>query len=276
MSAMGGRRRGDVHDELAERWLLTYADMITLLLALFIVLWSISSVNISRFSELKASLAQAFSGKVVNGSASVMSGGPALLNPVGTQIPTVVPKPSTAVVPNISAAISSRIASALAQQDLENLAHMKQQIDRYAQAHGLTGKLKTSVDERGLVIHVLTDQLLFGLGQAVLEPQATPLLADVAQLLTANGLANPVRVEGNTDSTPIRTLQFRSNWELSAARASAVLSFLLTHGVQPRRLSLAGYADQRPLTTNATAAGRARNRRVDIVVLRRSQSGASP
>lgn len=270
-AAAGGRRRTPApeHDD-GERWLLTYADMITLLLALFIVLWSISSVNISRFSELKASLAQAFAGKVVNGSASVMSGGPALLNPVGTPIPTVVPKPSTAIVPNISAAISSKIAAALAQQDLENLAHIKQQIDQYAKAHGLTGKLKTSVDERGLVIHVLTDQLLFGPGEAVLEPQATPLLADVAHLLEANGLSNPVRVEGNTDSTPIRTLQFRSNWELSAARASAVLSFLLTRGVQPRRLSLAGYADQRPLTTNATVAGRSRNRRVDIVVLRRS------
>jgi chemotaxis protein MotB len=273
MSAVhGGSRRGAApeHDEGAERWLLTYADMITLLLALFIVLWSISSVNVSKFSELKASLAQAFAGKVVSGSESVLTGGPALLSPLGSPIPNVAPTPSTAIVPNISAAISSHITATLAQQDLENLARIKAMIDRYAKAHGLTGSLKTSVDERGLVIHVLTDQLLFGPGQAVLEPQATPLLTDVARLVRANGLVNPVRVEGNTDSTPISTPQFRSNWELSAARASAVLSFMLAHGVQPRRLSLAGYADQRPLTTNATAAGRGRNRRVDIVVLRRS------
>jgi chemotaxis protein MotB len=273
MSAPGGGRRGAhaaEHDEGAERWLLTYADMITLLLALFIVLWSISSVNVSKFTLLKASLAQAFAGKVVTGSSSVLSGGPSLLNPLGTQIPNVTSAPSTAIVPNISAAIASRISDAMAQQDLENLARIKAQIDQYAKAHGLTRSLKTSVDERGLVIHVLTDQLLFGLGEAVLEPKGAPLLADVADLLLANGLANPVRVEGNTDSTPIRTPQFRSNWELSAARASAVLSFLLARGVPPRRLSLAGYADQRPLTTNATAAGRSRNRRVDIVVLRRS------
>jgi chemotaxis protein MotB len=273
MSAHAGSRRGGggaEHDEGAERWLLTYADMITLLLALFIVLWSISSVNISKFTELKASLASAFAGKVVTGSDSVLAGGPALLNPLGVQVPNVVPTPAPTITPNISAAISKQIESSLAQQDLENLARIKAMIDRYAKAHGLTGKLKTSVDERGLVIHVLTDQLLFGPGQAVLEPQATPLLADVARLVTANGLANPVRVEGNTDSQPISTAQFRSNWELSAARASAVLSFLLSRGVRPRRLSLTGYADQRPLTTNSTSAGRSRNRRVDIVVLRRS------
>jgi chemotaxis protein MotB len=273
MSGSTNRRRRSDHsheEHVDERWLLTYADMITLLLALFIVLWSISSVNTSKFTLLKASLADAFSGKVVAGSQSVLVGGPALLNPAGTPIPTVVPTPSSAVAPNISAAISKSISTALEQQDIENLAHIKQQIDRYAKSHGLTGTLKTSVDERGLVIHVLTDQLLFGPGEAVLEPQATPLLADVAGLLTANGLVNPIRVEGNTDSTPIQTVQFRSNWELSAARASAVLAFLLSRGVQERRLSLAGYADQRPLATNATASGRGRNRRVDIVVLRRS------
>jgi len=268
---MSGRRRGGHgggdHEEGAERWLLTYADMITLLLALFIVLWSISSVNISKFTELKASLHSAFSGKIVNGSPAILSGGPAPLSPVGTQVPNVQPTPN---IPNITSAIRTQITTALAKQDVENLARIKQAIDRYAKIHGLSGKLQTSVDERGLIVHVLTDQLLFDPGQAQLEPQAQPILAQVSHLLTMNGLANPVRVEGNTDSTPIRTLQFRSNWELSAARASAVVQFLLFHGVQPRRLSLAGYADQRPVATNETAVGRGRNRRVDIVVLRRS------
>lgn len=270
-AAINRRRRGGGHEEMGlERWLLTYADMITLLLALFIVLWSISSVNISKFDMLKTALHQAFSGKVVNGNVSILSGGSSLLQPAGTPVPTVQPTPSAPSIPSIKASIGAQIAAALEKQDIENLARMKQNIDAYAKAHGLTGQLQTSVDQRGLVIHVLTDQLLFAPGQAMLEPQAAPLLDHVAQLLTLGGLVNPVRIEGNTDDVPINTPRFRSNWELSAARASAVLEFVLGRGVAAKRLSLAGYADQNPIATNSTVAGRSRNRRVDIVILRRS------
>ena len=271
---MSGRRRGGHgggdHDAGMERWLLTYADMITLLLALFIVLWSISSVNISKFSALKASLKQALSGKVIPGSSSILAGGPSPLDPQGTQVPQIQPTTGAAAIPNVQASIRQQIISALASQDVQSLARLKQQVDSYAKAHGLQGRIRTSIDERGLVIHVLTDQLLFDPGQATLEPQAAPLLANVAHLLTSSGVPNPIRVEGNTDDRPIRTLQFPSNWELSAARASAVLTFLLRHGVPERRLSLAGYAAERPIATNSTAAGRSANRRVDVVVLRRS------
>ncbi len=103
-----------------------------------------------------------------------------------------------------------------------------------------------------------------------------PLLEHVARLLTANGLTNPIRVEGNTDSVPISTPQFHSNWELSTARATAVLQFLLGHGVPADRLSVAGYADQRPIATNTTAAGRSLNRRVDLVVLREQTGSVKP
>ncbi len=273
-AAHGSRRRGGGHggghDEGMERWLLTYADMITLLLALFIVLWSISSVNISKFSALKASLKQALSGKVISGSSSILSGGPSPLEPQGTQVPQVQPTVGNANIPNVQASIRQQIVTALVSQDIENLAHLKQQIDSYAKAHGLRGRIKTSIDERGLVIHVLTDQLLFDPGQATLEPQSRPLLANIAHLLTSSRVPNPIRVEGNTDDRPIKTLQFPSNWELSAARASAVLRFLVEGGVPELRLSLAGYADQRPIATNSTGAGRSANRRVDVVVLRRS------
>ena len=271
---MSGRRRGGHgggdHDAGMERWLLTYADMITLLLALFIVLWSISSVNISKFSALKASLKQALSGKVIPGSSSILAGGPSPLDPQGTQVPQVQPTTGAAAIPNVQASIRQQIITALASQDVQSLARLKQQVDSYAKAHGLEGRIRTSIDERGLVIHVLTDQLLFDPGQATLEPQSAPLLANVAHLLTSSGVPNPIRVEGNTDDRPIRTLQFPSNWELSAARASAVLTFLLRHGVPERRLSLAGYAAERPIATNSTTAGRSANRRVDVVVLRRS------
>ena len=274
MSAGHRSRRGggEEHDAGMERWLLTYADMITLLLALFIVLWSISSVNISKFEQLKASLHQALNGKVIAGSSALLSGGPAVLVPQGSQTPTINP-----VAPvNIRATILSQIASSLKRQDTQNLKRVEKQVHAYVTKHGLSGRLQTSIDERGLVIRVLTDDLLFDPGQATLKPQAAPLLEHVARLLTAHGLTNPIRVEGNTDSVPISTAQFHSNWQLSTARATAVLSFLLAHGVQAHRLSVAGYADQRPIATNTTAAGRSLNRRVDVVVLRQQTGSVKP
>jgi len=104
----------------------------------------------------------------------------------------------------------------------------------------------------------------------VVKRRSFPLLAHIARLLVSRRIENPVRVEGNTDNVPISTPEFPSNWELSAARATAVLAKLLAHGVPPFRLSVAGYADQRPVASNATAAGRHLNRRVELVVLRRS------
>jgi len=268
------RRRGggEEHDGGMERWLLTYADMITLLLALFIVLWSISSVNISKFAQLKASLHEALSGKVIEGSSALLSGGTAVLAPQGSQTPTINP----AATVNIRASITKQIVTSLKHQDTANLHRVAQQVHTYVSKHGLSGRLQTSIDERGLVIRVLTDDLLFDPGQATLKPQAAPLLEHVARLLNARGLTNPIRVEGNTDSIPISTPQFHSNWELSTARATAVLSFLLAHGVQPSRLSVAGYADQRPIASNTTAAGRSLNRRVDLVVLREQTGSVKP
>jgi len=252
-----------------ERWLLTYADMITLLLALFIVLWSISSVNISKFAQLKASLHQALDGKVIEGSSAILTGGSSPLDPQAAQVPT----PMVTSL-NIKASITAQIVSALQRQDTDNLERVQQQVDAYARSHGLAGSLQTSIDEQGLVIRILTDKLLFDPGQATLEPASAPVLRHIAALLTSGGLSNDVRVEGNTDDVPISTPQFHSNWELSTARATAVLGSLLTYGVQPARLSVAGYADERPIATNATVAGRRLNRRVDIVVLRRSSEGA--
>jgi chemotaxis protein MotB len=96
------------------------------------------------------------------------------------------------------------------------------------------------------------------------------LLTEISHLLTQADIVNPVRVEGNTDSEPIHSAVYPSNWELSTARADAVLEYLLGHGVKPARLSVAGYGQQNPIASNDTASGRAANRRVDLVILRRS------
>lgn len=273
MSARQRNRRGRAgHSGAAghggagmERWLLTYADMITLLMALFIVMWAISAVNIGKFNELKASLRAAFSGQIFDKSEpDVLTGERAVLDADGARVSSLEQVSAAA-----QAALQS-VRAAADRQDMENLRWLKRKIDAYATAHGFAGRIRTSIDERGLVVRLLTDEVLFDTGKAVLKLRSLPLLDRIATLLGSRRIENPVRVEGNTDDVPISTPQFHSNWELSAARATAVLAELLAHGVPPSRLSVAGYADQRPVASNETAAGRRLNRRVELVVLRRS------
>jgi chemotaxis protein MotB len=272
--ASSRRRRGHAgqHDN-EERWLLTYADMITLLMALFMVLFSISSVNISKFQTLAESLKSAFSGSVLTGGRAIRQSGSTsskAMNPNRADIPAIVPitpnipKPGDTTAQQISTAMISASASQKEQQDFE---HLKAELDAYARTHGFAKQVQTVIDRRGLVVRVLTDKLLFPSGEATLKPAALPLLSEMADLLNVDK-THPILVEGNTDNVPIATAQFPSNWELSAVRATSVVRFLIAHRVAARRLAAAGYADLHPVASNATAAGRARNRRVDIVLQR--------
>ncbi len=154
-----------------------------------------------------------------------------------------------------------------AQREAAEFAHIKQEIEAYAASHGFAKSVTATIEARGLVIRVLTDDLLFASGQATLEARADGLLSEIAQLLNVDE-THPISVEGNTDNVPIQSSQFPSNWELSTARASTVVRFLIAHGVSPNRLTASGNAEQRPFDSNATAAGRARNRRVEIVMRR--------
>lgn len=272
------RRRSDhVHDEHPdERWLLTYSDMITLLMALFIVMWSISSVNVSKFHALSRSLKQAFAGQLTQGGDGVLQGGKQVLQPQGAQVQSQEVRSQN---PDkvLNDKFSRQGASSGPQQDSSGLAALKAQIDRYAKQQGLEQQIGTKIDERGLVVRLLTDKVLFDPGRAIVKPAGAPLIAQVGILIKRLHVANPIRVEGNTDSTPIATYRFPSNWELSTARATAVLQVLRGNGVPQKNLSAAGYADQRPVASNATDTGRHLNRHVDIVVVRDTTTeGATP
>ncbi len=281
----GGRRRGGhKEEESAERWLLTYADMITLLMALFMVLFSISSVNISKFKTLQKSLKAAFSGNILPGGKAIAQQGStanASQKPATAELQAIEPVATEGSSPlsNSTAHGTSTVTVAAhavaAQKEAESFARIKQQLDAYAAKHGFSKSVKTSIERQGLVIRVLTDDLLFASGQATLDSKADSLLGEIGGLL---GLVNthPIQVEGNTDDVPIHSAAFPSNWELSTARASTVVRFLVGRGVGASRLTAMGFANQRPLASNSTAAGRARNRRVEIVVPRISGSGTEP
>jgi chemotaxis protein MotB len=267
-SVRGRRRHGGEEEESAERWLLTYADMITLLMALFMVLFSISSVNVSKFKTLQQALKEAFSGQILPGGRSLETTGT-------TESQSHVPNPTaaTSVMPFSLEPRPSSLrttpggAHAAAQQEQANFERLKQEVEAYAHQHGLSSYVQAVIEPRGLVIRLLTDKLLFASGKATLAPAATPLLEKISSLINIDHV-HPIAVEGNTDDVPIHTGEFPSNWELSTARASTVVNFLIAQGVAPKRLSAIGYAEQHPIASNSTTDGRARNRRVEIVMQR--------
>lgn len=294
-----GRRRGHgAEHESEERWLLTYADMITLLMALFMVLFSISSVNISKYQTLQKSLKAAFSGHILPGGTSVANQGSTAnhaqspttselqaLEPVATEGSSSL---QNSTAHNLSTATSTNAAAAAAKVAAANrqaseFARIKAELEAYAKAHGFSKSVKVAIERRGLVIRVLTDSLLFASGQDALEGRAFGLLTEISSLLNVDQ-THPISVEGNTDDVPIHSSQFPSNWELSTARASTVVQYLIEHGVGANRLTASGNAEQRPIDSNATPAGRARNRRVEIVMRRlhgaegetEAESGSEP
>jgi chemotaxis protein MotB len=259
--------------ESEERWLLTYADMITLLMALFMVLFSITSVNKSKLEILSKTLQEAFSGKVLPGGESIRDTG---ANPKADQTPSPQP-PIPAITALVGTDSNAQNADADAKakaKEQEDFRRLKRQIDSYARQKGLQNQVQTIIAQRGLVIRLLTDKVLFDSGAAELKPQATPILSQVAAILSKEAV-HQVMVEGHTDNVPIRGSVFPTNWELSTARASRVVRFLIAGGVTEGRLSAGGYASLHPIDTNNTAAGRSRNRRVEIVLLRSGQEGTA-
>jgi chemotaxis protein MotB len=249
------RRRSSDHaaEHADERWLLTYADLITLLMALFMVLFSMSVVNKSKLASLQTSLHNAFSPHVIpGGNAIKRTGGDA----------------NTTELKSQSAATAAAQSAAKAHEEDRELRKLQHEVDAESKKLGMAGRVKTRVTERGLVIDILTDNLLFDSGAAQIKPAGMELIAHLAPMLR-HQTSHDVHVEGHTDNVPIRGSVYPSNWELSTARASAVVRALIALGMSPDRLTATGRAQLDPSASNATNQGRARNRRVEIVLPRR-------
>lgn len=269
----GRRKRGGptAEPENEERWLLTYADMLTLMFALFMVLFSISSVNISKFKTLQESLKSAFSGSILSGGHSIMQSGSESTSkhtPATAPVPAIIPL--TPNVPKLQDTNAQQIGNAMVSAsgtvaEQKSFEKLKRRLDSYAHSHGFAKSVVTNITRQGLVVRVLTDNLLFTSGSATLQSTGDSLLNEVAHLLNIDR-KNPITVEGFTDNVPIHTAQFPTNWQLSASRSVNVLLYLTAHGVDRGRLNAAGYADLHPIATNTTSTGRALNRRVDIVL----------
>jgi len=268
MSAPAGEdRRKAKHQEGGEneeRWLLPYADMITLLLALFIMLYAASSVNNSKLDKLSKSVQRAFNGQKATPGENQ------------SDKSTPIPKDSPAnklLQAGVTLQQLQKATKAVQDQQAEDarLRKLKVKVENYAKKRGLSSALNAQITERGLVIRLVSDKVLFDVGQARIRNEVRGLLNDISHVLGPE--KNNIRVEGHTDSSPISTPLFASNWELSAVRATSVVRLMIEDGLQASRLAAAGYADRRPRSGNSSETGRQRNRRVEIVVLR---SGINP
>jgi chemotaxis protein MotB len=236
---MSRRRRRPAPHVSHERWLVSYADFITLLFAFFTTMYAISTVDAQKMSKMVASMQLALKG---------------VPSP-----PAPVPLPQNGlpqpVVPR-----------------LDNLVELRRQLSARLQHQIRQGNVEIGVDSRGLVVSI-REAGSFASGSAELSESVRVLLADIASPLSE--LPHPIRIEGHTDDTPIHTSRFRSNWELSTARATQVIAYLQNDlGLPAARLSAAGYGEFHPRVANASPTARAENRRVDLVILNTATSTA--
>jgi chemotaxis protein MotB len=243
-----------------EAWVIPYADMLTLLMGLFLVLWSIGRTDVEKMKAVGAGFASEIS--IFDGGGSAGSE----FNPVAEDPPlTGADGTGTGSGPDAQAALASaEQAEAARAADQQQLAAVKADLEGRVQAAGLSDQVHFRIEPRGLVV-VVADGLLFDSGSAQLAGSARSTLETVAGPLRDSG--RPLVVEGHTDDQPVEGGRFETNWELSTARATAVLRDLIDRfGFQPSLLAASGFADTVPLAENSTADGRARNRRVEIVV----------
>lgn len=251
---MSNKRQRKSHDELPdESWLLPYSDLMTLLLALFIVLYSISTVNKTKLEELSAAFRSVFDGGI-----SVFDQ-PAII-PTGTfETPTNMTK---RMYPN------GKTQEQLQWEEQRNLEQLKDQLNQYIQANGLSSELEIELNHSELKI-TIRDNALFDSGSAAIKPDARRLAVAIAQMLEPYNDYD-ILVSGHTDNQPINTYEFPSNWELSAKRAINFMKILLENPkFDPKHFSTIGYGEYQPVDTNDTAEGRAKNRRVEVAILRK-------
>jgi chemotaxis protein MotB len=222
-----------------ERWLVSYADFITLLFAFFATLYAISKVDAQKLSTVAQAMQVAFDDSA-NGRARAAK--------AAEQAKSSLLATETAGDAGVQDAVSKALSDELASE-----------------------RLKLIVDRRGVTVSI-PEAETFGVGRDELSETAQTLVARVAVALSA--FPNAVRVEGHTDDVPIHTVRFQSNWDLSAARASRVVEFLIARGLQADRLSATGYAEFHPHLPNTSAAARASNRRIDLVILNPATTSA--
>lgn len=239
------RREKRVDRENHERWLISYADFITLLFAFFVVMYAISAVNVDKYKIFSVSLTNALGRQ----TAKEDTAGPGSVEE--TMLKSLVDRRN------------ARLGERLRKQQ-EYMQGVASKLSQTMAAQIASGLVDVTQTRRGIVLEI-NASALFNQGEADLQSSSVKTMIRVAEIL-AQGEQN-IEVEGHTDNVPISTARFPSNWELSSARASSVVRLFIEHGVAAPRLTAVGLAANRPVAPNDTPEGRARNRRVTITIL---------
>ena len=237
-----------------ERWLVSYADFITLLFAFFTTLYAISTVDQKKAGSLMFSMRTAFNVEFFKSNVSVSGYSPMKNPPI---IPMESFNPAEEQREDHDSVDAGKGGKKNGKGDLAF------DLKALTEDPRLKGRVQVMVDPRGIVVS-LTEAGFYGSGSAVIKTDGQSALGVLAERLAGSG--REIMVEGHTDDRPVRGSRWSSNWELSTARATSVVAFFLERGFPPAGLSAAGYAEHHPVADNATAAGRARNRRIDIVI----------
>jgi chemotaxis protein MotB len=271
------RRRHDDHEN-HEAWAIPYGDLVTLLLAFFVVMYAMSTVNEGKYRVLSDSLSEAFNGAPHAAHAVTDGGGTggrietprsqvqkifSEAMPVAAQA-AAAPTPPKAAAAAAAAAAGAGSAPGPALGDSAELAKVADEVTNAMGTLVAAGEVHVRRFQNSVVVDISSD-ILFPSGVAHLSGNAAPALQHLAAALKP--FTNAIRVEGYTDDRPINTAEFPSNWELSAARAASVVHLFMDHGIPPDRLAVMGFGQYRPATTNNNPAGRNANRRVAVVIL---------
>ncbi|MBE5975698.1 MAG: chemotaxis protein MotB [Paenibacillaceae bacterium] len=259
------KKREQVHqeEEAGEAWLLPYSDLMTLLLAVFIVLFAVSKIDAQKAQQIS----QEFSSSMMNKDYNSKGSGSGSGSGSGQAAPLESSTPSDASPEGgpLNIETESELESFLGEYELKKLETLKGEIDTRLHDEGMDQSVSTMIDMRGLVIR-MNNAILFDSGSANIKKQSEDTLIEVASLL--NTVDNFIRIEGHTDNVPISRSSYPSNWELSTARAVNVVKlFIGKCNYPPNKLIAVGYGEFKPVADNSTPEGRTMNRRIDIIIL---------
>jgi chemotaxis protein MotB len=261
------KHKHEEHEEHAdETWLIPYADLLTLLLALFIVLYAMSSVDAQKFQDMSKAFSIAFNtGTGVLDQSGIVTNANQMHEQDNTRRSADA---EDSLNKTHQAEDAQEQQEQLKQQEQQQLEELKQKLDQYIENNGLTTQLETKLNQSELMI-TISDNALFSSGSASITDNAEKLGVAIGTMLNKYP-GYEVTVHGHTDNQPINTFEFASNYELSAKRAINFMSILIDSGkLDPRLISPTGYGEFRPIAENTTTAGRAKNRRVEVSIIRK-------
>ncbi len=251
---MSRRKKKEEEHDNSERWLLSYADFITLLMIFFVIMYAMNRMDQGDSIELKDSISAEFGG-ILKGTDGE--------NPVDMGVETSSEQYTVQTDP-----LTAEIGEDGILSEGEKQAQVKEQLDEYIAENSLSDEITTSIETRGLVVS-FNGSMFFESGEAEIKTEQIPSLVEVAKLLNQPFLEDSyIRVEGYTDNVPMNNEEFDSNWDLSVLRASNVAKAIISQsGINPAKVSAVGYGEYRPKGDNNTSEGRSQNRRVDILIL---------